>query len=96
MHVHRLEAVTGAVELAAHVIGKLEPAVEPVGPGVIGADQIADIGVRGLHQARAAMTADIVKGMDLVIVVAHNQHRVLPISTVMTSPACGISASTPT
>ncbi len=68
---HRQEAATAGVEVLAHVRGMLQLAVEVVGPLVIGADQHAYGGLARLPEPRAPVPADVAKGPDVLVVVAH-------------------------
>ena len=71
-----LEAETGAVEGGRLGLGEDQVAVGPVGPLVVGADDVADRAARLLEQPRAAVPADVVEGADLLVVVAQDDHRV--------------------
>ncbi|MEY4256663.1 MAG: hypothetical protein RLZZ141_1890 [Pseudomonadota bacterium] len=73
--VNRLQASAALVEILAHMVGKDQVAFERVGPGMIAADQIADLLMRAIDEARAAVTADIMEGADLQVVIAHDQDR---------------------
>ena len=57
-------------------LGEDQAAVGPVGPLVVGADDVADLAARLLEQPRAAVPADVVEGADLLVVVAQDDHRV--------------------
>ena len=70
---HRPQPVAGEVEAVTHVVGEQQRAVEAVGPGVIAADEIADLAPAVGHELGAAVAADVVKGADLAIVVAQDQ-----------------------
>src|SRR2546425_2889081 len=72
---HAVQTVLGPVEVAGvlHVGGDAQPAVEPVRPGVVGAEEVLQTGAGGLRdQARAAVPADVVEGVDPAIRVPHD------------------------
>ena len=69
-----LEAEAGGVELLAHVVGVEQPAVQSVGPGVVAANQVADLTLAIRRQLRAAVTADVVEGAHHTVIVAQDQH----------------------
>ena len=78
---HRDEAPLRPVELVVIKILEMRDAgqrpVVAIGPAVIGAGKARGIAAVGAAQAIAAMAADIQKGVDLAVAVAHHQHRVL-------------------
>ncbi len=77
-HMHRFEAMATRVEVAPHMLGEQEPAVLGIGPLVIAADDVANGRLLVIDEAGAAMTADIVKGADLHVFAADEQHRSRP------------------
>ncbi len=52
-----------------------QAAVEPVGPGMITADQHRPAFLRLGHELHAAMPADIVEGVDLIVLIADEKDR---------------------
>ena len=73
----RLQAELALVEAVGHLASKQEPAVELVGPLVIGADQLRRRALVGIADAAAAMPAGIVEGVDLALLVADQHDRVV-------------------
>ena len=76
-HPHRFQAQATGVEVVAHVLGMDQFAGQVVGPLVVGTDDVAHNALRFGAQARAPVAADVVEGLDVHVVVAHDQDRVL-------------------
>src|SRR2546426_5447346 len=77
---HSMEPVLSLVEIAGiiHVGRRAQRPVEPVGPGVVRAEQVLEPGAGRLgHEARATMTADVVEGVDGAAGVAHYEDAFL-------------------
>ena len=79
---NRLQAVGAAVEAlvlvpagAADVRGPLEPAVQTVGPRVVGATDAGGKAARLAHELVAAVAAHVVEDADFAVPVAHHEHR---------------------
>jgi hypothetical protein len=70
-----LQIVAVRGEALAHVLGEQEIAVEPVGPLMVAADQVANRGLGLVDEAGAAVATDIVVGADRHRVVAHDHDR---------------------
>src|SRR3546814_1464459 len=70
-----VEAVAGAGARAADEGRRLQAAVEGVGPGVIGAADVAADAARFRHQAPAAVAADVVEHAHATRRVAPQQQR---------------------
>ena len=70
------EAETRPVEGGRLGLGEDQAAVGPIGPLVVGADDVPDLAARVLEQARAAVPADVVEGADLLVIVPEDHHRV--------------------
>ena len=76
--VHRLEVVVGQLEAFTHLgAGEQQAAVQLVGPLVVGAHQFGDLALVADAQARTAMAADVVEGMDLTFGAADDDDRVV-------------------
>ena len=75
---HRFQAVVLEVEVGAHfAAGEQQATVQLVGPLVVGADQLGDLALVRYAQTRAAMTADVMEGVDLPFGAAYDQDRVV-------------------
>ena len=77
---HSMEPVFSLVEVAGiiHVGRHAQRPVEPVGPGVVRAEQVLEPGAGRLgYEARATMTADVVEGVDGAAGVAHHEDAFL-------------------
>src|SRR5213594_1268063 len=77
---HSMEPVLSLVEVAGiiHVGRRAQRPVEPVGPGVVRAEQVLEPGaVRLGYEARATMTADVVERVDGAAGVAHYEDAFL-------------------
>ncbi|MCY1303048.1 hypothetical protein D9M70_527370 [compost metagenome] len=78
LHVHRLQAVVLHVEVVAHLgAGEQQAAVQLVGPLVVGADQLGDLALVAHAEARTAVAADVVEGVDLALGAAQDDDRVV-------------------
>jgi hypothetical protein len=75
LHVDGDEPVAGPVEILRHPSDVGEFARQFVGPAMIGTDQPRRRAPAGLADARAAMTAGIVKGVQVALAVAGDDHR---------------------
>ena len=68
------QAVTGGVEVGRHVPRGGEAAVEMVGPGVVGADEVAGVALRLGADLGAAVAADVEQGVQRTACVAGDDH----------------------
>ena len=74
-HVAAMQAVVRFREIHRHQPRGEQGAVEPVGPGMVGAGQARDAAVGLGADHRAAVAADIVEGIDGRLVAAHDDDR---------------------
>ncbi len=73
----RLQTELALVEALGHLAREQQPAVEFVGPLVIGADKLGGGALVGVADATAAMPAGIVEGVDLALLVAHQHDGII-------------------
>ena len=71
------QAELALVDVLLHAAAGNERAVAAVGPLMVGADEPADLALRLVANLRAAMPADVPQRVNLTIVVADDDQRIV-------------------
>ncbi len=74
----RGESVVLESKVLAHLgAGEQQASVQLVGPLMVGAHQLGQLALFGGAQARSAMAAGVVEGVNGVAIAAHDDHRIM-------------------